>query len=97
MAYNEAHGITPTSVRRAIDEGMGSVEDHDYLTVPVERDPRAAFHTEGELHAHIAMLEAEMRAAAANLEFEKAATLRDRIKVLRQPGLALAGVGAPGA
>jgi excinuclease UvrABC nuclease subunit len=38
-----------------------------------------------------------MRAAAANLEFEKAATLRDRIKVLRQPGLALAGVGAPGA
>ena len=97
VAYNEAHGITPTSVRRAIDEGMGGVEEHDYLTVPVERDPRAAFRSEGELHAHIAALEAEMRAAAANLEFEKAATLRDRIKVLRQPGLALAGVEAPGA
>ena len=37
VAYNEAHGITPTSVRRAIDEGMGGVEEHDYLTVPVER------------------------------------------------------------
>jgi excinuclease ABC subunit B len=97
VAYNEAHGITPTSVRRAIDEGMGGVEEHDYLTVPVERDPRAAFRSESELYAHIATLEAEMRAAAANLEFEKAATLRDRIKVLRQPGLALAGVGAPGA
>jgi excinuclease ABC subunit B len=97
MAYNEAHGITPTSVRRAIDEGMGGVEEHDYLTVPVEPDPRAAFRSESELHAHIATLEAEMRAAAANLEFEKAAKLRDRIRVLRQPGLALAGVGAPGA
>ncbi|MGV3516220.1 excinuclease ABC subunit UvrB [Luteitalea sp.] len=97
VAYNEAHGITPTSVRRAIDEGMGGVEEHDYLTVPVERDPRLAFRSEGELHAHITSLEADMRAAAANLEFEKAATLRDRIKTLRQPGLALAGVEAPGA
>ena len=97
VAYNVEHGITPTSVRRAIDEGMTGVEEHDYLTVPVERDPRAVFRSEGELHAHVAALDAEMRAAAANLEFEKAATLRDRIKVLRQPGLALAGVEAPGA
>jgi excinuclease ABC subunit B len=97
VAYNEEHGITPTSVRRAIDEGMGGVEDHDYLTVPVERDPRAAFRNEGELAAHIGRLDAEMRAAAANLEFEKAASLRDQIKTLRQPGLALAGVEAPGA
>ena len=97
QAYNAAHGITPTSVRRAIDDGMGSVEDHDYVTVPVERDARLAFRSEGELAAHIAQLEVEMRAAAANLEFEKAAALRDQIKTLRQPGLALAGVEAPGA
>jgi excinuclease ABC subunit B len=97
VAYNDEHGITPTSVRRAIDEGMGTVEEHDYLTVPVERDPRAAFRNEGELAAHIGRLDAEMRAAAANLEFEKAASLRDQIKTLRQPGLALAGVEAPGA
>jgi excinuclease UvrABC nuclease subunit len=45
----------------------------------------------------VSRLEAEMRAAAANLEFEKAAALRDQIKTLRQPGLALAGVEAPGA
>ena len=76
---------------------MGGVEDHDYLTVPVAPNPRAAFRSEGELAAHIGRLEAEMRAAAANLEFEKAATLRDQIKTLRQPGLALAGVEAPGA
>ncbi len=97
QAYNAEHGITPTSVRRAIDDGMGTVEEHDYLTVPVAPDPRTAFHSEAELAAHIARLEAEMRAAAANLEFEKAASLRDRLKTLRQPGLALAGVEAPGA
>jgi excinuclease ABC subunit B len=97
QAYNEAHGITPTSVRRAIDEGMGGVEEHDYLTVPVAPSPALAFRSEGELAAHVSRLEAEMRAAAANLEFEKAAALRDQIKTLRQPGLALAGVEAPGA
>jgi len=97
VAYNEEHGITPTSVRRAIDEGMGGVEEHDYLTVPVESDPRAAFHNERELEAYVSRLEQEMRAAAGNLEFEKAATLRDQIRTLRQPGLALAGVEAPGA
>jgi excinuclease ABC subunit B len=96
-AYNAEHGITPTSVRRAIDEGMGTVEDHDYLTVPVQPTPALAFKSEGELAAHIGRLEAEMRAAAANLEFEKAAALRDQLKTLRQPGLALAGVEAPGA
>jgi excinuclease ABC subunit B len=97
QAYNEAHGITPTSVRRAIDEGMGGVEEHDYLTVPVAPSPALAFRSEGELASHVSRLEAEMRAAAANLEFEKAAALRDQIKTLRQPGLALAGVEAPGA
>jgi excinuclease ABC subunit B len=97
QAYNEAHGITPTSVRRAIDEGMGGVEEHDYLTVPVAPSPALAFRSEGELASHVSRLEAEMRAAAATLEFEKAAALRDQIKTLRQPGLALAGVEAPGA
>ena len=97
QAYNVEHGITPTSVRRAIDEGMGGVEDHDYLTVPVESDRDLTFRTEAELAAHVSRLETEMRAAAANLEFEKAAALRDQLKTLRQPGLALAGVEAPGA
>ena len=50
-----------------------------------------------QLDALMTRIEADMRAAAANLEFEKAATLRDQIKTLRQPGLALAGVEAPGA
>jgi excinuclease ABC subunit B len=96
--------ISETSRRREVQEaynaeheGMGGVEEHDYLTVPVTPDPRAAFRSEAELAAHVARVEADMRAAAANLEFEKAAALRDQLRTLRQPGLALAGVEAPGA
>ncbi len=48
VAYNQEHGITPTS-RRAIDEGMASVDEHDYLTVPKGPDEREAFHSEAEL------------------------------------------------
>ena len=94
QAYNVEHGITPTSVQRAIDEGMTGVEEQDYLTVPT-RATGPVFHSEAERAAYLVTLEADMRAAAANLEFEKAAALRDRLKTLRQPGLALAGVGAP--
>ncbi|MBA2353638.1 MAG: excinuclease ABC subunit UvrB [Acidobacteria bacterium] len=94
QAYNVEHGITPTSVQRAIDEGMAGVEEQDYVTVPT-RESGPGFRSEAERAAYLVTLEADMRAAAANLEFEKAAALRDRLKTLRQPGLALAGVGAP--
>jgi excinuclease ABC subunit B len=86
-AYNITHGITPTTVQRAIEGGMGAIEDHDYLTVPATAPDEPAFRTEAERLAWLASLEAEMRAAAANLEFERAAALRDRLKRLRQPGV----------
>ena len=54
-------------------------------------DEREEFRTHAELEAHIATLHTQMKAAAANLEFEKAATLRDRIKQLRSRELGLAG------
>jgi excinuclease ABC subunit B len=89
--YNEEHGITPTSIVKDIDSVMTSVYERDYVTVPRARDEAPEYRTTAELHALIARLEAEMRAAAANLEFEKAATLRDRIKTLRVRDLAMAG------
>jgi excinuclease ABC subunit B len=89
-AYNATHGITPTTVRRAIDEGM-AVEDRDYLTVPTAPADGPAFKTEAERMTYITSLEADMRAAAANLEFERAAALRDRLKRLRQPSPVAAG------
>ncbi len=90
QAYNEAHGITPTTVRRAIDDGM-AVEDRDYLTVPAAPDDGPVFKTDADRLAYLTTLEAEMRAAAANLEFERAASLRDRLKRLREPSPVGAG------
>jgi excinuclease ABC subunit B len=91
-AYNEEHGITPESVVRAIDDVMASVYEADYVT-PAKRE-REAFRTQAELDAEIARLEMEMKSAAANLDFERAASLRDTLKTLRSRELGLTGLSA---
>jgi excinuclease ABC subunit B len=92
-AYNAENGITPASIVKNIDDVLTSVYERDYLTVPVARDERDAFKTQAELEAFVTGLEREMREAAGNLEFEKAAGLRDRIKRLRNPVLTSGPVG----
>src|SRR3954465_1741477 len=89
-AYNREHGITPASIVKSIDEVLTSVYERDYVTVPADPEGEM-FRTHGELEAHLTMLQGQMKAAAANLEFEKAAALRDRIKQLRTRELGLAG------
>jgi excinuclease ABC subunit B len=89
QAYNQEHDITPQSIVKQIDEVMSSVYERDYLTPPVAAEGAERFRTQAELDAHLARLQADMRAAAANLDFEKAASLRDEIKRLRDPGLGL--------
>ncbi len=54
-------------------------------------DEGGQFTTQAELDAHVAGLQVQMKAAAANLEFEKAATVRDRIRQLQSRELGLAG------
>jgi excinuclease ABC subunit B len=90
-AYNAEHGITPESVVRQIDDLLTSVYERDYSTTaaPAERD---GFRTQAELDAEIGRLEREMKAAAADLDFERAARLRDRLKVLRSRDLGLTGL-----
>jgi excinuclease ABC subunit B len=87
--YNEEHGITPQSIIKQIDEVMSSVYERDYMTPAIAGDGIERFKTQAELDAHIASLQEQMRAAAANLDFEKAAALRDDIKRLRNPELGL--------
>jgi excinuclease ABC subunit B len=89
-AYNREHGITPASIVKSIDEVMSSVYERDYVTVPADADAEL-FRSHGELEARITELQVQMKSAAANLEFEKAAALRDRIKQLRTRELGLAG------
>jgi excinuclease ABC subunit B len=87
-AYNTEHGITPATIVKHIDEVMASVYERDYVTVGVEEKPEEPhFRTQAELEAHIAALADQMRAAARNLQFERAAAIRDRIKELRSMSL----------
>jgi excinuclease ABC subunit B len=93
-AYNEEHGITPESVVREIDDVLSSVYERDYATGPALRESREPFRTQAELDAEIHRLEGEMKSAAANLDFERAALLRDQLKTLRSRELGLSGLPA---
>ncbi len=88
-AYNQEHGITPASIVKAIDDVSLSVYNLDYGT-PAVMEEREAYLTPQELDARIESLQTQMRQAAANLDFERAATLRDKIKALKGRELGLA-------
>jgi excinuclease ABC subunit B len=90
-AYNTEHGITPASIVKAIDDISLSVYNLDYGTPAVMED-REAYLTPDELDSRIEELQGQMRQAAANLDFERAATLRDKIKTMKSRELGLAGV-----
>jgi excinuclease ABC subunit B len=88
-AWNEAHGITPQSIRKQIAQVLGSVFEQDYVTVAPIADASTSEFVGKDLKATIAELEKRMRAAAADLEFEEAARLRDEIKRLEALDLGL--------
>lgn len=92
IAYNEANGITPQSVKANIADILDSVYEKDHVTaeIPTISDTEDAAALVGNnLAAHLKALEGEMRDAAADLDFEKAARLRDEIKRLRDTELAV--------
>jgi excinuclease ABC subunit B len=82
--YNEEHGITPQSVKRAVQESL-----HDYLKESREAEKiNSALVAEDDTIYNavevIREMEAEMQEAATKLEFEKAAHLRDQVKQLKE-------------
>jgi excinuclease ABC subunit B len=91
VEYNTAHGITPQSIVRDISDVLQSVYEQDYVTIaPTGAEEEGPSHFVGkDLRASIAELERKMRAAAADLEFETAARMRDEIKRLENLELGL--------
>ncbi|MBV9210919.1 MAG: UvrB/UvrC motif-containing protein, partial [Acidobacteria bacterium] len=83
QAYNEEHGITPQTIVKPVEATLVTAYEADYFKVPLNLDEFDEY-TKDKIDETIARLEAEMRAAAKNLEFERAAELRDRVKYLRE-------------
>ncbi|MCB1386926.1 MAG: UvrB/UvrC motif-containing protein, partial [Nitratireductor sp.] len=93
LEYNEEHGITPASIKSRIADILDSVYEADHVT-PDKGVSRLGKESGeligGNLAAHLSALEKDMRDAAADLDFETAARLRDEIKRLREVELAIA-------
>ena len=82
--YNEEHGITPTTVYKSVEDVMHSTRIADEKTVRWEK--KTKIHLPGEDIARediLEFLEKEMRAAAIDLQFERAAEIRDEIESLK--------------
>ena len=90
LAYNAEHGITPETVKKGMRSILESIAEKDYVTPPVVADVQETYGIElREIPKLIKKLRKEMLAAAKELDFEKAAELRDRIKQLEEAELKL--------
>ncbi len=83
IAYNEENGITPESIVKPVDMALVAIVEADYVTVPSEAEADE-ITSQDQLEEMIRSLENQMREAAKQFEFEKAARLRDRVKALRE-------------
>ena len=89
QAYNIEHNITPQSVKKNIADILDSVYERDHVRADISEFAEAGNMVGNNLAAHIEHLEKLMRDAAADLDFEEAAKLRDEIKRLQQTELAI--------
>ncbi|MFW8689177.1 MULTISPECIES: excinuclease ABC subunit UvrB [Mesorhizobium] len=90
MEWNAANGITPESVKSRISDILDSVYEKDHVRADISQFTDSAGAMMGNnLKAHLDAMEKQMRDAAANLDFEKAARIRDEIKRLREMELSI--------
>jgi len=83
QAYNEQHGITPTTIIRPVAMSLAGISEADYVDLTEGADGLPDFKSQEELDTYIVKLESDMRESAKKFEFEKAAKLRDTVRDLR--------------
>ncbi len=82
--FNRKHGITPETIKKSIQDIMGSVYEADYYTVSAAEEVGGEYVAKDEIPKRAKKLRKEMMAAAKELEFERAAELRDEIEKLEE-------------
>jgi len=90
-AHNREHGITPTTIRKAIGGALVEAGELDYADLPMVAEDEGEYVPVAQIPGRVSALRKEMREAAAALEFEHAAILRDEIQRLQARELALRG------
>ena len=96
-AYNTVHNITPQSIIKSVDMQLARIVEADYLPVPADEVLISDISTEAQLAQAIVQLETQMREAAKNFEFERAAALRDRARALKQRDMSAIFAAPPAA
>lgn len=81
--YNSEHGITPTTIVKPVEATLVTAYEADYFKVPMDLDALEEYSPK-QLKETIAQMEVDMRAAAKDMKFERAAEIRDRLKYLRE-------------
>ncbi|OGP95485.1 MAG: excinuclease ABC subunit B [Deltaproteobacteria bacterium RBG_16_55_12] len=87
-AFNKKHGITPQTIVKSLGARLVEVYEADYVTVPLVAE-KAEKYKPDDIPRLVQQLKKEMKRAAENLEFEKAAELRDRIRELEEREIGL--------
>jgi excinuclease ABC subunit B len=85
--FNQENNITPETILKGISNVFESIFEQDYVTVPLVRDEVARYRSVEEISKLIEKLRKEMLKAAKDLEFERAAEMRDKIKLLQEQEL----------
>ena len=88
LRYNRKHGITPESILKPVDMSLVAMTEADYVDLAPEQEAVEATSPD-EIEGQILKLQAKMKEAARNFEFEAAARLRDRIKALKEKEMSL--------
>ena len=84
LAYNEAHGITPRTIQKSISTVLSSIYERDYVTVPKAAEESETYLPTGNIEKTIKDLRKRMKKAADQMDFEKAAEYRDRLRELEK-------------